>query len=262
MRKPVAAATVLTIAIVLVSTVIFVSWNNTPAVVQGIDYTIVKTFPHDPNAFTEGLIYSDGSLYESTGLNGASTLRRVDLASGEVLQEVSLPSEFFGEGITAVNNMIIQLTWMSNVGFIYDKTSFAQIGNFSYPTQGWGLTYDHTYLIMSDGSDNLYFLDPMTFQQVSRIQVYDGNDSVTDINELEYVNGDVYANIWWQSRIAIINPETGQVKNWIDLSGLRNSTSVNQEDVLNGIAYDTENDRLFVTGKNWPLIYEIKLTAK
>jgi glutaminyl-peptide cyclotransferase len=264
MKKPVVAVAALLIAVVLLlSASYLVFFSNKPAVSVQVDgYTVVKIYPHNSNAFTEGLFYDSGFLYESTGLNGASTLRRVDLTSGTVLEEISLPSDFFGEGITAVNNTIIQLTWTSNVGFIYDKSSFALLGNFSYPTQGWGLTYNGTHLIMSDGSDNLYFLDPVTYQQVKVIQVHDGNASVININELEYVNGDVYANIWLQSKIAIINPETGQVKAWIDLSELQNSNGASPENVLNGIAYDAQNDRLFVTGKDWSQLYEIKLTSK
>ena len=262
MKKPVVAVAPLLIAVVLLlsaSYLVFFS-NKPPVSVQVNGYTVVKTYTHNSNAFTEGLFYDSGFLYESTGLNGASTLRRVDLTSGNVLKVIILPSEFFGDGITAVNDTIIQLTWTSNVGFIYDKSSFALLGNFSYPTQGWGLTYNGTHLIMSDGSDNLYFLDPVTYQQIKVIHVHDGNASVTNINELEYVNGDVYANIWLQPKIAIINPETGQVKSWIDLSELQKSNGASPDNVLNGIAYDAQNDRLFVTGKDWSQLYEIKLT--
>jgi glutaminyl-peptide cyclotransferase len=221
-------------------------------------YNIVSTYPHDSNAFTEGLIYSDGSLYESTGLNGASSLRRVDLTTGTVKQQISLPYEYFGEGIATVNNTILQLTWQSNIGFIYDKNTFSLLGNFSYPTEGWGLTYDGKQLIMSDGTDHLYFLNPTTYQRTGQVQVIDGNNAVLNINELEYIKGDVYANIWQTNTIAIINPDTGQVKSWIDLKGLP-APSPNGNNVLNGIAYDQTSDRLFVTGKNWPNLYQIKL---
>jgi glutamine cyclotransferase len=229
--------------------------------VTNYGYNIVNTYPHDSDAFTEGLVYSDSTLYESTGLNGASSLRQVDLTTGNLLEEISLPEEYFGEGITIVNNTIIQLTWQSNIGFIYDKNTFATLGNFTYPTEGWGLTYDGKQLIMSDGTDNLYFLNPTTFQQIGQVAVHYGTTSVTKINELEYINGDVYANIWLTNKIAMINPETGQLKAWIDLTGLPTPAS-NGDNVLNGIAYDQKNDRLFVTGKEWPNIYQIKLVAQ
>jgi len=223
---------------------------------------VVNTYPHDPNAFTEGLVYSDGYLYESTGLNGFSSLRRVDLTTGNILQEYNLSADYFGEGITSVNNTIIQLTWDTNIGFIYDKTSFALLENFSFNTQGWGLTFDGKNLIMSDGTNNIYFLDPTTFERTGQIQVHDGNTPIININELEYINGDIYANIWHANTIAIINLQTGQVKAWIDLSGLPSENNPNPEAVLNGIAYDQTNNRLFVTGKDWPSLYEIKIVPQ
>ena len=221
-------------------------------------YKIVKTYPHDTSAFTEGLVFNNGVLYESTG--ESSSLRRVDLESGNLLQVVSLPQEYFGEGLTVVNDLLVQLTWQNHIGFIYDKSTFNLLGNFSYSTDGWGLTYDGNRLIMSDGSSNLTFLDPVTFQKTGQVSVHDGNTPVTDINELEYVNGDVYANIWLQQKIALINPQTGTVKGWIDLSGIYQSG--NADDVLNGIAYDSATGRLFVTGKNWPNLYQITITPK
>jgi len=227
-----------------------------------LTYSVVHTYPHDPNAFTEGLTYSDGFLYESTGLNGNSSLRRIDLATGFIQQEVSLPSQYFGEGITIVNNSIIQLTWQSHVGFIYDKSTFSLLRNFSYSTEGWGLTYNGSQLIMSDGTDHIYYIDPITFQRTGQIIVHDGNTTVVNINELEYVNGDIFANIWQTSTIAIINPETGQVKDWVDLSGLANQNNQDFGAVLNGIAYDQNNDRLFVTGKDWSNLYEIRLVPQ
>jgi glutamine cyclotransferase len=264
MKKGYAAATLLLLMIIVLSvSIIAISLNQGKSGVdltpQTYGYAVVNTYPHDPNAFTEGLLYAEGFLYESTGLEGASSLRRVDLASGDVLQNISLPSQFFGEGIAIVGDNIIQLTYLSHVGFVYDKTSFALIRNFTYPTQGWGLTYNGEYLIMSDGSSTLHFLDPTTFEQVKQVQVQDGNVSVQKLNELEYVNGDVYANIFGQQKIAIINPETGQVKAWLDLTGLQNANLTGSEDVLNGIAYDSGGNRLFVTGKYWTQLYEIKL---
>jgi len=219
-------------------------------------YEIIGVYPHDTNAFTQGLAFDNGILYESTGQ--LSSLRRIDLESGVVEQEVILPAEFFGEGLTVVNNSLIQLTWQNHIGFIYDKVTFDLRGNFTYSTEGWGLTYNGSKLIMSDGTSNLYFLDPTTFQKTGQVSVHDGNTSITNINELEYVNGDVYANIWLQQKIAIINPQNGQVKGWIDLSGIYQSNDPNA--VLNGIAYDSQTDRLYVTGKDWPKLYQITIT--
>jgi glutaminyl-peptide cyclotransferase len=218
-------------------------------------YKIIKIYPHNSTAFTEGLVFDNGILYESTG--ESSSLRRVDLQSGGVQKEVRLPAEFFGEGLTAVNDSLVQLTWQNHVGFVYDKATFDLLGNFTYSTEGWGLTYDGNRLIMSDGTSNLFFLNPVTFQKMGQVNVHDGNMSITNINELEYVKGDVYANIWLQQKIAIINPNNGQVKGWIDLTGLYQSTI--PDNVLNGIAYDTQASRLFVTGKDWPNLYQITI---
>jgi glutaminyl-peptide cyclotransferase len=218
-------------------------------------YSIVKTYPHDSAAFTEGLVFDNGVLYESTG--ESSSLRRVDLESGNVLQKVNLPVEYFGEGLAVVNDSLVQLTWQNHIGFVYDKETFGLVGNFTYSTEGWGLTYDGSRLIMSDGSSNLYFFDPVSFQKIGQINVHDGNTKVTNVNELEYVNGDVYANIWQEQKIAIINPENGQVKGWIDLTGLHQSS--NLDEVLNGIAYDSKTGNLYVTGKDWPNLYQIAL---
>lgn len=225
---------------------------------KNIAYEITEAYPHDQKAFTEGLVCDEGFLYESTGLYGSSTLRRVDLASGEVLLQISLPNQFFGEGITVVNDTIVQLTWQSHVGFVYDKESLNLLSNFSYPTEGWGITFDGQRLVMSDGSDKLFFLNASTFKVIDQIEVHDGNSTISELNELEYINGDIYANVWHQEKIAIINPETGLVKGWIDLTGL-NAAISNNESVLNGIAYDAKEYRLFVTGKNWASVYEIKL---
>ena len=265
-KSLVIAVLAVVIIIVLGAAILIISINasakSTPTYYT---YTIVNTYPHDTNSFTEGLVYSDGFLYESSGSgnlpNGISTLRRVDLTTGNVLQEYSLPSQYFGEGIAIVNDTIIQLTWESNIGFIYNETTFALLGNFTYPTQGWGLTFDGKNLIMSDGTDHLYFLNPTTFQQTGEIQIHDGKTPVVHINSLDYINGEVYANIWLTNTIAIINPETGQVKAWIDLTGLPASVAVNSNPnaVLNGIAYDSQNNRLFVTGKDWADLYQIKL---
>jgi glutaminyl-peptide cyclotransferase len=223
-------------------------------------FQVVNTYPHDRSAFTEGLIYEDGWLYEGTGLNGQSDLRKVKLETGEVVQTRAISDTYFGEGITIFGDKIFQLTYRSQVGFVYDKASFEQIGEFHYPTEGWGLTHDGAQLIMSDGTATLHFLDPQTLQEIGTIDVYDNNGPVVKINELEYINGEVYANIWQTDLIARISPQTGQVLGWIDLTGLLapedRQTPV---DVLNGIAYDAAGDRLFVTGKWWPKLFQIKL---
>ena len=240
---------------------------STPIAATQYTYSIENTYSHNTNAFTEGLAYSNGYLYESTGLLedssgnilGPSSLRQEELATGEIIQQTNLSLNYFGEGMTIVDNTIIQLTWQTNIGFIYDKNTFTQIGNFTYPTEGWGLTYNGSQLIMSDGTNNLYFLNPTTFQRTGQIQVHDGAKSVVNINELEFVNGNIYANIWRTNKIAIINPQTGQVKAWIDLTGLPGPTNPNADSVLNGIAYDQQNNRLFVTGKEWPNLYQIKV---
>lgn len=269
-----AIAVLAIVAALLVSGIVLTSLNgsqpsspspsatNPPATAATYTYNVVHAYPHDTNAFTEGLAYANGTLYESTGLYGDSTLRRVDLQTGNVTQEAKLPAQFFGEGATLVNDTLVQLTWQENVGFVYDRNSFNLLRNFTYSTEGWGLTYDGNRLIMSDGSDSLYFLDPVTYQSAGQVQVRDGAASISNLNELEYVNDDVYANIWNQQKIAVINPQTGQVKAWIDLTGLQDSAALNSEEVLNGIAYDAENGRLFVTGKDWPQLFEIELVPR
>ena len=249
------------IVIGTVSVVLFNSWqtpaNSIPPTLY--TYRITQTYPHDTAAFTEGLVFDNGSLYESTGGYGTS-FRHANLENGTVQQEFLLPNHYYGEGLTVVNGSLVQLTWQNKIGFVYDKETFGLLGNFSYATEGWGLTYNGRDLIMSDGSSNLYFLDPTTYQKVGEVSVHDGNMPVTNINELEYVKGDIYANIWLQQKIAIINSQTGMVKGWIDLTGLYQSTDPNA--VLNGIAYDQKTDRLFITGKDWPNLYQITITPK
>jgi glutamine cyclotransferase len=229
--------------------------NTTPVLYT---YEIVNVYPHDKNAFTQGLIFYDGTLYESTGLYGYSTLRRVELATGNILQLYNLSNQFFGEGITIFDDKIIQLTWRSNKGFVYDKHTFELLQDFSYPTEGWGITHNGSLLIMSDGTATLYFLDPETFGKVRQIEVYDAGP-VTELNELEYINGEIYANIWKKDKIVVINPQTGRVKGWINLEGIQDAENRDPENVLNGIAYDAKEDRLFVTGKRWSQLFEIKL---
>jgi glutamine cyclotransferase len=223
-------------------------------------YSVVNIYPHDPDAFTQGLVLEDGVLYEGTGLFGQSTLRRVELETGAVVQIRELSDQFFGEGITIYGDKIIQLTWQSNVGFVYDKTSFELLQEFNYSTEGWGITHDGTRLIMSDGTSTLHFLDPQTFEEISQLTVFDSDGPVTRLNELEYIKGEVYANVWQTDRIARIAPGTGGVVGWIDLEGLLGAQDYTEPvDVLNGIAYDADNDRLFVTGKLWPKLFEIEL---
>ena len=226
-------------------------------------YKVINTYPHDRSAFTEGLVFEDGVLYEGTGLQGYSTLRRVELETGEILQICELPPQYFGEGMTIYGNKIIQLTWQSNIGFVYDKYSFKLLKNFNYPDEGWGITYDGKHLIMSDGTATLHFLDPETFEEVNQIEVSANKIPITRINELEYIQGEIYANIWLTERIARIDPLTGQVIGWIDLKGILSPEDHSETvDVLNGIAYDAKNNRLFVTGKFWPKIFEIELTGQ
>ena len=226
-------------------------------------YKIVNTYPHDTNSFTQGLIFDEGVLYESTGLNGRSTVKIVDLKTGKTLKSHELPDNYFGEGIAIIENKIIQLTWRSKTGFVYDKKTLKLIKKFSYQTQGWGITYDGKYLIISDGSAVLYFMDPNTFKVVGTLEVYGDNGKVSKLNELEYINGEIYANIWGTEKIARINPKTGRVTAWIDLSGLLNKEDKkNRVDVLNGIAFNSDKGSLFVTGKLWPKLFEIELVPK
>jgi glutaminyl-peptide cyclotransferase len=226
-------------------------------------YRIVHTYPHDPRAFTQGLIFLDGDLYESTGLEGRSSLRMVDLATGRVLQSVAVPSQYFAEGLAAWGSTLIQLTWQSHVAFVYDRFSFRLLKTLPFDGEGWGLTEDGRDLILSDGSANLKFLDPATLHVVHQIQVSDRGSPVTELNELEYVHGEIYANVWHTDRIARIAPATGKVLGWIDLTGiLPPGQRTDPEAVLNGIAYDAAHDRLFVTGKLWPELFEIKVVPQ
>lgn len=231
--------------------------SQTPAVYT---YKVVKTYYHDPKAFTQGLAFENSLLYESTGLQGGSTLRKVELESGRVLQMYKLPAEFFAEGITICKDRIIQLTYRSRVGFIYKKDTLELLQKFNYSTEGWGITYDGKHLVMSDGTSTLYFFDPETLKQIGQIEVHDNNRPVSGLNELEYIKGQVFANVWPTELVARISPQTGQVTGWIYLTGLLSlQDRTEQVDVLNGIAYDAANDRLFVTGKFWPRLFEIRL---
>jgi glutaminyl-peptide cyclotransferase len=223
-------------------------------------YQVVRAYPHDPKAFTQGLEFADGFLYEGTGMNGASGIRKVRLETGEVVQLGRLEDRYFGEGITIFGQSLIQLTWQTQVGFVYDRNTFERRGTFNYTGEGWGLTHDPTRLIMSDGTSSLRFLDPKTFKEIGRLPVTDAGRPVPQLNELEMVKGEIYANVWQTERIARISPRTGQVIGWIDLRGLLSPSeaAATNADVLNGIAYDAAGDRLFVTGKWWPKLFEIK----
>ena len=235
-----------------------------PAQVPVFTYKVVKTYPHDRGAFTQGLQYVDGVLYEGTGQHGQSGIRKVKLETGEVLQHQPLDAKYFGEGITVWGSTIVQLTWQSEIGFVYDKNTFKQLRTFTYTGEGWGLTHDGTRLIMSDGDARgaLRFLDPKTYKETGRLIVRNGGAPVNHLNELEFVRGEVLANIWQTHRIAKISLKTGEVTGWIDLSGLLDPREAVGTDVLNGIAYDAAGDRLFVTGKLWPKVFEIAVVPR
>jgi glutamine cyclotransferase len=225
-------------------------------------YEIVNVFPHDRTAFTEGLVFLKGVLYESTGLNGQSDLRKVDLSSGRVLQQVRLSSQYFGEGMAVLGGKIYMLTWKNQKGFVYNQESFEPEGEFSYTGEGWGLTTDGHSLIMSDGSNEIRFLDPSNFAVIRKISVTHRGLPLTQLNELEWVKGELYANIWQTQTVARIDPSTGRLLGLIDFSGLLRPDEYRGVDVLNGIAYDAASDRLFVTGKNWPKLFEVRLRTK
>jgi len=222
-------------------------------------YRIVNIYPHDRAAFTEGLFFHEGVLYESTGQNGKSWIRKIRLENGEVLQQAPLESQYFGEGIVAWKKSLIQLTYTTEIGFVYDLATLKRQRSFNYSGQGWALTHDGTRIIMSDGSASLRFLDPETLRETGRLPVTDGGKPVLELNELEFVKGEILANVWKTERIARISPKTGQVTGWVDVSGLLDPRDAAGVDVLNGIAYDAAGDRLFVTGKLWPKLFEIRI---
>jgi len=223
------------------------------------NYTVANTFNHDVNAFCQGFVFNNGTFFESTGRYGSSDIRKVDIGTGNILKQYNLSSEYFGEGMTIIGDRIIQLTWKSRIGFVYDLETFELLDEFYYDSEGWGLTYDGERLIMSDGSSILTFLDPDSFEVLGTVKVTAGDDPVSQLNELEYVDGKILANIWKSDKIAVISPETGNVTGWIDLTGLLGGGGATTADVLNGIAYDEKGGRLFVTGKLWPQVFEIVL---
>ena len=236
------------------------SYNSSLFNIESDTYTVIGVFPHDPNAFTQGLAIDDSVLYEGTGLYGNSSIRKINLVTGEILQSRELASEYFGEGITVYNNYLIQLTWRSHKGFVYETENFELLKDFNYTTEGWGITFTGEYLVMSDGTENLYFLDPQTFTKAYSIQVHYKDTPIPGINELEYIKGEIYANLFPTDYIVRIDPCSGKVTGWINLTGLMNRENYGKNiDVLNGIAFDKSTNRLFVTGKFWPYIFEINL---
>jgi glutaminyl-peptide cyclotransferase len=223
-------------------------------------YQVVHAYPHDPEAFTQGLEFRAGVLYESTGLKGRSSVRKVKLETGQVLQKIDIDPQYFGEGITVLNQQIVELTWQSETGFVYDQPSFRRLRTFNYPGEGWGLANDGQQIYMSDGTPQIRIWDAATLQEKRRILVRDHGQPIANLNELEIVRGEIYANIWQTDRIARISPADGRVLGWIELGGILSASDrTGQEDVLNGIAYDVLGNRLFVTGKLWPKLFEIKL---
>ncbi len=223
-------------------------------------YEVVASFPHDTGAFTEGLFFQEGVLYESTGLEGRSDIRKVDPVTGKVLQKRDLDARYFGEGIVAWKGKLVELTWRDGIGFVYDLKTFEPKATFAYPGEGWALTHDNRRIVMSDGTAELRFLDPETLKETGRIKVTDGGGEVSNINEIEWIDGEVWANIWQTDWIARIDPATGRVKAWIDMTGLLPAQDrTGREDVLNGIAYDAKGRRVLVTGKFWPKLYEIRV---
>jgi glutamine cyclotransferase len=229
-----------------------------PAPVQS--FKVVATFPHDTSAFTQGLVFADGELYESTGLNGESTLRRVEIATGKTLQRIDVPKQYFAEGLALVGDELLQLTWQHRLGFVYDRKTFTQKRTFTYHTEGWGLAFDgSSRLVMSDGTDTLTYLDPRTLTPTRRLRVRDAGRAIANLNELEWIDGEIWANVWQTDRIARISPNTGEVNAWIDLAPLwpESERPSPAEQVLNGIAYDKATRRIFITGKKWPRLYQI-----
>jgi glutamine cyclotransferase len=233
--------------------------SNGPIIAQEVGYEVVNNFPHDPEAFLQGLVWHNG-FFESTGQLGRSSLRRVEYPTGKVLQQVNLNSQYFGEGLAMVDNRLIQLTWQSHRGFVYDRDSFELLGEFRYDTEGWGLTYDGKSLVLSDGTDVLTFINPNSFKPTRKVSVKFNGTALHDLNELEYINGEIWANVWHTDRIVRIDPTSGQVKSYLNLAGiLPEEEKSDPEAVLNGIAYDAQGKRIFVGGKLWPRIFEIRL---
>ena len=232
--------------------------------VPSYTYEVVNVYPHDADAWTQGLAFADGYLYESTGLYGRSSLRRVHLETGDILQKRELTEDYFAEGVAAWGERLVQLTWLERRGFVYDRETFAPKGEFAYASSGWGLTHDGKRFIMSDGTATLRFLHPETYEEIGRVDVFDDDGPVGKLNELEYAGGYVYANVWPTDRVAVISPDTGRVARWLELAGLprRGGFRPGEGECLNGIAYDEAGGRLFVTGKFWPRLFEVKVVRR
>jgi glutamine cyclotransferase len=254
--------------ILILAAMLYAAQGSSNSIQEGavpvFGYKIINVYPHSSQAFTQGLVYDGGVLYEGTGLYGRSMLRRVDLKTGAVLQQTNLERSLFGEGVALWKDRIIQLTWQSGLGLVYGKENMTEIVRFSYPTEGWGITSDGKRLIMSDGTDILHILDPETFAEKGQIEVTVNGKPLKGLNELEYIKGQIYANVWPTNWIAIISPESGEVKGKINLQGILQERDIqgSKVDVLNGIAYDDLDDRLFVTGKLWPKLFEIKIVPE
>jgi glutamine cyclotransferase len=236
--------------------------NPTTPPVPSYSFVVLHAYPHDPHAFTQGFEYRNGFLYEGTGLKGHSTLRKEELETGKVLEEVKLPDRYFGEGVTVLNDKVMQLTWQSHIGFVYAEAGFRFLNTFSYQGEGWGLTNNGSEIYMSDGTPQIRCLDPNTLHEIRRITVNEEGTPIQNLNELEWVRGELYANVWLTDRVAQISPQDGSVVGWIDLSHLLSAAEGENADVLNGIAYDAEGDRLFVTGKLWPKVFQIRVVPK
>jgi glutamine cyclotransferase len=259
-------------AIILVTLVVMATRENQPATAEKpaadkgatmakeVSYEVVASYPHDRKAFLQGLIWHDGGFYESTGQFGQSSLRRVEFPSGKVVRKIDLADEYFGEGLAMVGDRLIQLTWQTHIGFVYERDTFRRVGEFKYPTEGWGLCYDGKNLILSDGSDTLTYMDATSFEPVKKLRVTLNNRAVRNLNELEFIEGEIWANVWHEDLILRIDPETGRVSSFLNLKGLHpRDAAAGGEDVLNGIAYDAAQKRIFISGKLWPKIFEIKL---
>jgi glutamine cyclotransferase len=235
---------------------------TSPSATPMYSYEVVHTYPHDPKAFTQGLVFLDGALLESTGLNGQSTLRKVELETGKVLKQVQVPARYFAEGLALLNGKLYQLTWQDGKGFVYDLENFRLEMEFSYAGEGWGLATDGHFLIQSDGTERLRFIDPVTFEVKRTVSVSNQGQPVNRLNELEYIKGEIFANVWGTDLVARIDPATGKVLGIIDFTGLLSPEDRAKTDVLNGLAYDPKADRLFVTGKLWPRLFEVSLRLK
>lgn len=271
MRTFIILLTILSIVVIIIFVRMSTRFQEYPLETETpiYNYQIINVYPHDPTAFTQGLSYHNGVFYEGTGKHGHSSLRKVELETGKVLQIHHLHQRYYGEGITLWQDKIIQITWRSSIGFVYNRQNFEPLGSFTYPTRGWGITHDGQKLIMSDGTDKLYFLNVENYERIGYIQVRDQNKPVVRLNELEYVNGEIFANVWMSNYIVRISPQTGNVLGWINLTGLLGwfdrmglkplLFGNRRPNVLNGIAYDADGQRLFVTGKWWPKLFEIKL---